>query len=407
MSHTTQCPACQTKFKVTDAHLALAGGMVRCGRCNHVFHAPSHIAAEQEAPAAPAATPAQPVTPPAAHAAAAATPEDDDFELELPDFQPDAAAAPAEAEAAAEIPAPAASPLPAATMPEAAADFDLPDFDLLRQHDVATEAPADHSIGADFRAAAQDAEQSAEQGGHQQLAEFEQALAAALRPHKAGDTPQKPLASNPFDDTDSPAPLQAAVPSDWPAEDEDEHAPPLPAMVPEREQPLPPQDDTPGRPWWRTTLLALLAVVLLLLLLAQALFINRTRAAAELPELRPLLEAVCSHLGCKVPLPSDRQLIRTEWSELAFVPGQDKLIQLNATLKNLAAYPQNYPLMELTLKNGNDQVLLRKVLQPQQYLATSDFKLGQFNANSEVKIQLRMEVTEGKAQGYSLDFYYP
>ncbi|WP_339936580.1 MJ0042-type zinc finger domain-containing protein [Undibacterium luofuense] len=55
MSYTTQCPSCQTKFKVSDAHLALAGGMVRCGRCSHVFHAPSHFDAAGDTPAAPLA----------------------------------------------------------------------------------------------------------------------------------------------------------------------------------------------------------------------------------------------------------------------------------------------------------------------------------------------------------------
>jgi len=394
MSHTTQCPACETKFKVTDAHLALAGGMVRCGRCNHVFHAPSHFESLQDLePEQIAPPPAAPQPP--ANATAPGPLDDDDFELELPDFQP-------EPTAQAEPATPAVSqPAPAAETPVFRdEDLTLPDYDMPRTRDSAAAAPESGSITPDFRTAAMDAEQ---QSGRQQLAEFEQALAEALRPQRATEPAAEP--HNPFADAPDNS-AEQTLPPVW-AEERDTKTGTQPDDA--ALQPPPATEEAPrdGRPWWKSVLMVLLACLLLLLLLAQFLFVNRTRAAAELPELRPLLEAVCAPLGCSVPLPGDRQLIRTEWSELSFIPGHDKLIQLNATLKNLATYPQKYPVLELTLKNGNDQIIVRKVLLPQQYLKPQDFKLGQFNANSEVKLQLRMEVTEGKAQGYSLDFYYP
>ncbi|MFC3530653.1 DUF3426 domain-containing protein [Vogesella facilis] len=395
MSHTTQCPSCQTKFKVTDAHLALAGGMVRCGRCSHVFHAPSHFEAaaqEQEPTPAAAAQPSAPAAPPAASQRPAPPAEDDDFELELPDFEPESAPPAAAAEPSPPLTPVASSPVP----PDVAEDdFTLPDFDLLREREPEA-APAAAAIGPDFRNAARDAEQD----GRQQLAEFQQALADALRPqHGAEAVPPAPPAANPFD-IDAVEEHAAATPpvSIWAAEPE---ADAITTAVIEL-----PADNVQRTPWWRTLLLALLAMLLLLLLLGQILFINRTRASAEMPELRPAFEAVCSVLGCSVPLPSDRQLIRTEWSELSFIPDHDRLIQLNATLKNLAPYPQAFPLMEVTLKNASDQVMMRKVLLPQDYLKAQDFQLGQFNANSELKLQLRMEVSGGKAQGYSLDFFY-
>lgn len=37
----TRCPECTTCFRVTDRHLSIAKGKVRCGQCKHVFHAPS------------------------------------------------------------------------------------------------------------------------------------------------------------------------------------------------------------------------------------------------------------------------------------------------------------------------------------------------------------------------------
>ena len=38
----TRCPTCSTCFRVTDRHLAIAKGKVRCGQCQLVFNAPEH-----------------------------------------------------------------------------------------------------------------------------------------------------------------------------------------------------------------------------------------------------------------------------------------------------------------------------------------------------------------------------
>jgi predicted Zn finger-like uncharacterized protein len=45
----TRCPACDTTFSVTDAHMATRNGLVRCGRCATVFQA-KHQLVEPSAP---------------------------------------------------------------------------------------------------------------------------------------------------------------------------------------------------------------------------------------------------------------------------------------------------------------------------------------------------------------------
>ncbi len=57
----TRCPQCQTSFKVTEEHLKIANGAVRCGSCLHVFQARQHWV-----------NPDQPTTPPASTALQAA-----------------------------------------------------------------------------------------------------------------------------------------------------------------------------------------------------------------------------------------------------------------------------------------------------------------------------------------------
>lgn len=39
----TQCPHCATTFSVTDEHLAIANGTVRCGICHELFNAKDHF----------------------------------------------------------------------------------------------------------------------------------------------------------------------------------------------------------------------------------------------------------------------------------------------------------------------------------------------------------------------------
>lgn len=38
----TRCPTCSTCFRVTERHLAIAKGKVRCGQCQLVFNATEH-----------------------------------------------------------------------------------------------------------------------------------------------------------------------------------------------------------------------------------------------------------------------------------------------------------------------------------------------------------------------------
>lgn len=39
----TQCPACDTVFKVGKSQLAKADGLVRCGRCQYIFNGRNHL----------------------------------------------------------------------------------------------------------------------------------------------------------------------------------------------------------------------------------------------------------------------------------------------------------------------------------------------------------------------------
>jgi predicted Zn finger-like uncharacterized protein len=57
----THCPECETAFKVTPEHLALAKGWVRCGRCGAVFEALKQLTPPDDTEASLEAQPEEPV----------------------------------------------------------------------------------------------------------------------------------------------------------------------------------------------------------------------------------------------------------------------------------------------------------------------------------------------------------
>lgn len=386
MSYTTQCPSCQTRFKVNDKQLSAANGLVRCGRCSHVFNATEHFVSTDTPPPVLTPPPLAPQPAPAPPPAAARTPQPpadpmDDFELELPDFDPQTAAGPAPA-----------------------ADFELEAAPAL--------APATEL-------------QQPDSASSREAEEFQRALAEALQTRKNSPPPSQNYVAE-LDEPEQSAPLPDVFGNKRRRGEQADDVPPPAAAASSEQADIPAPPPRPPHPYGDlgetdedsskdeqrrnpllTVAMVLLAIIGSVLLAGQLVYFNRTRIAAEVPEARPALEAFCHIAGCSVPWPTDIAQIRTEWSELAFVPEHANLIQLSATLKNHAAFAQNYPMLEVSLKDADDQVLIRKVFSPKEYLKADDFKLQRFNANSEVKVTMRLDAGKVRAMGYSLYWFYP
>lgn len=151
-----------------------------------------------------------------------------------------------------------------------------------------------------------------------------------------------------------------------------------------------------------------LAVVLALgLVTVQAAYLLRAELAVSQPELRPLLEEMCGLLECDIPLPRKADLIGIEASALHPDPQRKIMLVLAATLKNRAPFAQDYPHLELTLTDTQDQPIVRKVLAPADYLAEgADLRAG-FAANGELAVNLWLDVADLGASGYRLYVFYP
>jgi predicted Zn finger-like uncharacterized protein len=374
MTQTTQCPACQTRFKVSDTQLAAARGFVRCGRCAHIFNAIEHRVATTPATA----------TPPKPAPAPAPAVDIDDFELEVPDFDPNATA----------LSATAASDYPPEFGPEDTGAPSKEDVAAFQQalNEALHSSPVSTPIDNPFDVASTAADKAAEGADEDEVpAIFDTRRTATRTEHD--ETAPAAAEEEPLSPIEADAAMRI-VPEAAPATEASLYGT---------------NDDGTRKPRsaLRTILILFASVLALIALAVQLIYTNRTLIAAQAPDMRPALERLCKKFGCTVPYPTDQEYIRTEWSELSFVPEHANLVQLSATLKNHAPYPQSYPMLEVTLKDGDNQVLIRKVFTPREYLKPESQKLTNFAANGEEKIIMRFDVGQVHAQGYSLYWFYP
>ena len=154
-------------------------------------------------------------------------------------------------------------------------------------------------------------------------------------------------------------------------------------------------------PWVVGSLAALLALA------AQAGMMYRVEIAVIAPELRPVLEAVCEPLGCRIGLPAKVALVGIESSDLHPDGTQKGRLVLSASLRNRAPFAQAFPNVELTLTDVADKPVLRKVLAPADYLPRATTPASGMPPHAEIAINLALDAGTVGASGYRLYIFYP
>lgn len=161
------------------------------------------------------------------------------------------------------------------------------------------------------------------------------------------------------------------------------------------------QPERPAWPW------AFAVLLLALMFIAQSAYYFRVELAARLPLLKPALVRYCLLLKCTVPLPQKTDLIGIESSELEADPRQENQINLHALLRNRAPFTQAFPNLELTLNDGNDKPIARRVFRPEDYLPPSESTAAGLQSNRELAIKLHLDTQDLRPFGYRLVLFYP
>ena len=356
----TRCPECQTVFRVTPEQLKARAGNVRCGQCQTAFNAlDSLLEALPTAPLdAPQPNNAMPPgdEPVAAPVASTRAPAELHF-LPLAEESSPAAEAPA--------------PTPAVTAHDEITET-VPAHDTLQ----AAPLPTDVDTVAIVAPPHAPAPQAMDAAGEPQTD------APALTPSQAQALGKATGLILPRETTEIPGY------SKW---TEGVMTTPLT---------LPPEKTGRGP-------FAFTGIVLALLLAGQLAYHYRGELAAWQPSLRPLLATLSESFGSTLPLPRHSEQISIETSDLQTDSARGNLLVLSATVRNRAAYGQDFPALELTLTDTGDSPLVRKVFQPADYLPGGLPADATFPPQSDVAIRLWLDGQGVAAAGYRLFVFYP
>lgn len=422
-SFVTQCPHCQTSFRVSHNQLSVARGVVRCGACMQVFNAAKQLL-EQSAAQAPA------------------------VETQSP-----------------EPAAPEPEPVAPATQHEwSAADLDLDKLDLdqelarLEQREIQpitelkASAPREDSLSA-----VRDEPESDEQLWTDSLfstpADEREALDETLDEPQPPLIEQQPLDLAPapgertepslsltpdvleddLDDTPHHTPpiipdideapverLSAKDPDDdldEPLSDPHErHEPGLSAVSsrPARKEPLLDLVDDPlqldwkkPKTHWGKRLLWIFLVLLAAAALAGQYIWYHFDELARQDQYRPWFQQICPKIGCSVPSRVDIARIKSSNLVVRSHPDFNGALIVDAIIYNRAPFTQPFPLLELRFADLNGQLIASRRFKPAEYL--SGELAGKGEMPSQVPIHIALDILDPgpKAVNYSLSFRSP
>jgi predicted Zn finger-like uncharacterized protein len=154
--------------------------------------------------------------------------------------------------------------------------------------------------------------------------------------------------------------------------------------------------------WW-----ALASLFLAFIVLLETAYLLRVELAARLPGIKPAMTQICTLLNCNIPLPQKIDLISIESSELEADPSQANIITLHALLRSRVRFAIDYPSIELTLTDTQDNAVARRYFSPSEYLPPATDIAHGFPPNRETSIKLHLNTTDLKPAGYRLFLFYP
>jgi predicted Zn finger-like uncharacterized protein len=162
-----------------------------------------------------------------------------------------------------------------------------------------------------------------------------------------------------------------------------------------------------SKPKLRTNYWLILFCLLLALLAGlQSIYALRTQLTAEYPQFKPLLMQACAVLKCEIPLPKNLDLLSIDDSDMQEDEDHEHVIKFTSLLINNANYAQAYPNIELTLTTTDDQPVLRRLIQPSEYLKANTNAADGIGAREEIRINLAINVKDLAVAGYRVLVVY-
>lgn len=447
-SFLTQCPHCLTSFRVTDAQLEAADGLVRCGACLGIFSAAANrITLKQTPEEAAAATPPEVALDDDADTDEAFDSEDafaaeepaaeefipavdeDEFAAETPEAPPVEFVLPHTFADDEELEAEPLSvardePVALANVAEESEpdlrdqeDFDIPlgDLNLYDEDSFEEELHEDDEDDEDDDEYLEELvddtdEEFADELDHEDEAdetEDEEALLATAS-EAFGIANRHERDDQDDDEYDARARIAAdktelrrhlaQLEDDEalePLDDEDLDFDDDPVLL----------DTAPRRSWPVTTALFLANVLLAAVLALQYADTNieRLSRSASFVPFRPY---VCRIVDCPPPERSQLDLLVSEQLLVRSHPQYAQALEVNLVFRNDAAEAQPFPAIELGFHDTSNRLLANRLFMPTEYLP-NELKTSEMPARSSLQVLIEMVDPGSEAVNYTLVFREP
>ena len=368
----TQCPQCETRFRVTDEQLGVAGGKVRCGSCMKVFNALEHRVTESgttETP--PEEKPQEP--------ADAGFGEDEFVFADNPE--------------------------------EDATEGRYAGSKLTFDEDELSDSfrDVDEPDAPGFR------DDSDDHDNHQVDESWAEAMLEEVEPgqeHKPETEPEPEPEPELLEVEPEPEPAQPRADDELPlTADDDRVGDPVTSRPAKPFQPdnlyqdlrRDPVSVGGGRGGLRTALWTLVVLVLIGVLVAQVTWFQFDRLSA-IPQLRPFYEKGCELAGCQLKPLVDVDAIQSRKLVVRTDPENRTQLIVDAVILNRAGFEQPFPAIALTFSNLNGDVVAQSVFSPDEYLAGEATGLGAMPVETPVRIAISIRDPGRDAVNYNLDF---
>lgn len=419
-SFVTQCPHCQTRFRVNHAQLSVARGVVRCGSCLQVFNAARQLLEQR------------------AHAPA---PEQPGAIEPVPEAVPEAA--------------PQAAPQAPRAISQkqwTAEELDLDNLDLDEELAKLERREIQHTLaaGAERRQPGTDRRQKEEtlSASRETIKAEEEKWAASLfseppeeranapeadpEPAKAPTSKQRTEPSiTPHSDDIDDAPALHASKQDAPTE------PPFTPLTQAADEPEP-QAHQPSRrkrarveagihddllqdleddplhlyaqkrpTGWGRRLIWMLLVLMAAAGLAGQYIAYQFDDLARQDAYRPWFQQLCPTLGCTLPSRVDIAHIKSSNLVVRSHPGFAGALVVDAIIYNRATFSQPFPLLELRFSDLNGSLIASRRFKPGEYLSGELAGVSEMPSQTPIHISLDILDPGNKAVNYSLSFHSP
>ncbi|MFM0647749.1 DUF3426 domain-containing protein [Paraburkholderia bryophila] len=151
---------------------------------------------------------------------------------------------------------------------------------------------------------------------------------------------------------------------------------------------------------------SVVAVLLVLALLAQLAWWQRETVLVYFPSTQTLYAKACAQLGCLVTPPHDIDGLQVEPSDLRQIDGPHKL-ELKMPLRNRFNVALAYPAIELTLLDDQNNVAVRRVLWPQDYVPPGTPIAAGLPARSTQTMIVHLDTGNAVASNFRVQIFYP